>query len=95
MIVSLYNWVLPHKSLQQGRKQCTPAMALGLIDHVWSYREYIWLPVHEAPEGKRRLQEQVDHLLIPALADETTAKAESKRAPSATTKRKQTQKRRA
>ena len=47
LIVSLYNWVLPHKSLQQGRQRCTPAMAIGLTDHVWSYTEYIWHPVHE------------------------------------------------
>ena len=73
LILSLYNWVLPHRSLQQGRKQRTPAMALGLTDHVWSYTEYIWLPVHEDLKGKQRLQEQVDRLLIPALPD--TARA--------------------
>jgi len=95
LMVSLYNWVLPHKSLQQGRKRRTPAMALGLTDHVWSYTEYIWWPVHEDPQGKQRLQEQVDQLLIPALVDETTAKAEPKRASPATTTPTQTQKRRA
>ena len=42
LIVSLYNWVLPHQSLRQGRQRRTPAMALGLTDHVWSYTEYIW-----------------------------------------------------
>ena len=95
LILSLYNWVLPHRSLQQGRKQRTPAMALGLTDHVWSYTEYIWLPVHEDLKGKQRLQEQVDHLLIPALPDTARAKAGSKRAPPTTKKRKQTAKRRA
>ena len=38
----LYNWVRIHGSLQ-GR---TPAMALGLADHVWSVVEYVCHPVH-------------------------------------------------
>ena len=38
----LYNWVRSHGSLQ-GR---TPAMALGLADHVWSLMEYVCHPVH-------------------------------------------------
>jgi hypothetical protein len=46
LMVSLYNFVMPHKSLRQGHTQRTPAMAIGLTDHVWSYREYIWLLVH-------------------------------------------------
>jgi hypothetical protein len=49
LLVSLYNFVMPHNSLRQGRTPRTPAMALGLTDHVWSYREYIWLPVHRDP----------------------------------------------
>ena len=40
-MVSLYNFVMPHKSLRQGHTPRTPAMAIGLTDHVWSYREYI------------------------------------------------------
>ena len=36
LLVSLYNFVMPHKSLRQGRTQRTPAMAIGLTDHVWS-----------------------------------------------------------
>src|SRR5207237_8884890 len=44
LMVSFYNFVMPHKSLRQGRTRRTPAMAIGLPDHVWSYREYIWLP---------------------------------------------------
>jgi len=39
LMVSLSNFVMPHKSLRQGRTQRTPAMAIGLTDHVWSYRE--------------------------------------------------------
>jgi len=38
----LYNWVRIHRSLE-GR---TPAMALGLADHVWSVVEYVCHPVH-------------------------------------------------
>ncbi len=38
----LYNWVRPHGSLLG----CTPAMALGLADHVWSVVEYVCHPVH-------------------------------------------------
>ena len=37
-VVSLYNFVMPHKSLRQGRTSRTPAMAIGLTDHIWSYR---------------------------------------------------------
>jgi hypothetical protein len=36
LMVSLYNFVMPHKSLRQGHTPRTPAMALGLTDHVWS-----------------------------------------------------------
>jgi hypothetical protein len=36
LLVSLYNFVMPHKSLRQGRTRRTPAMAIGLTDHVWS-----------------------------------------------------------
>lgn len=43
LMVSLYHCVMPHKSLRQGRTRRTPAIALGLTDHVWSYKDYIWL----------------------------------------------------
>jgi hypothetical protein len=36
LMVSLYNFVMPHKSLPQGRTPRTPAMAIGLTDHAWS-----------------------------------------------------------
>jgi len=74
VIVSLYNWVLPHKSLQQGRQRRTPAMAIGLTDHVWNYSEYIWLPVHEDPEMKRQMDQRIEQLLTPALSDEEEPK---------------------
>ena len=81
LIVSLYNWVLPHKSLQQGRKRRTPAMALGLTDHVWSYTEYIWLPVHEDPRGNRQMEERLEQLLTPAVPDEKKVKARAHAPP--------------
>jgi hypothetical protein len=69
-MVSLYNFVMPHKSLRQGRTPRTPAMAIGLADHVWSYREYIWLPVHTAPGLTKQIDERIAHLLTPALQDQ-------------------------
>ena len=70
LMVSLYNFVLPHKSLRQGRTRRTPAMAIGLTDHVWSYREYIWLPVHTDPVLTQQMDEQMARLLPPALQDQ-------------------------
>jgi hypothetical protein len=69
LLVSLYNFVMPHKSLRQGRTPRTPAMALGLTDHVWSYREYIWLPVHTDPVLTKQMDERLARLLTPALQD--------------------------
>jgi hypothetical protein len=67
LLVSLYNFVLPHKSLRQGRTPRTPAMAIGLTDHVWSYREYMWLPVHPNPVLTSQMDERIAHLRTPAL----------------------------
>jgi len=67
LIVSLYNFVIPHKSLRQGRVKRTPAMALGLADHVWSYPEYIWLRVHHDPLLQKEMDERIQQLLTPAL----------------------------
>lgn len=67
LMVSLYNFVMPHKRLRQGRTRRTPAMAIGLTDHVWSYREYVWLPVHADPVLRRQMDEQIERLLTPAL----------------------------
>jgi IS1 family transposase len=69
LIVSLYNFLIPHKSLKQGRVKRTPAMAIGLTDHVWSYREYIWLPVHHDPFLQKEMDERIGQLLTPALPD--------------------------
>ena len=70
LIVSLYNFVLPHKSLRQSRTARTPAMAIGLTDHVWSYREYIWLPVHANPALTQQLDDRLRQLLTPAIQDQ-------------------------
>ena len=79
LMVSLYNFVMPHKSLQQGHTPRTPAMAIGLTDHVWSYREYIWLPVHTDPVLRQQMEARITHLLTPALqappGDHTVAKS--------------------
>src|SRR5256886_642539 len=69
LMVSLSNFVMPHKSLRQGRTRRTPAMAIGLTDHVWSYREYIWLPVHADPVLRQQVDEQIECLLTPALQE--------------------------
>src|SRR3954451_12859196 len=67
LLVSLYNFVMPHKSLRQGRTRRTPAMTIGLTDHVWSYQEDIWLPVHADPVLRRQMDERIERLLTPAL----------------------------
>jgi hypothetical protein len=69
LLVSLYNFVMPHKSLCQGRTRRTPAMAIGLTDHVWSSREYIWLPVHTDPVLTKQMDKRIARLLTPALQD--------------------------
>jgi hypothetical protein len=80
LLVSLYNFVMPHKSLQQGRTPRTPAMAIGLTDHVWSYREYIWLPVHADPVRTKQMDEQLAHRLTPALQEQAQRSIQEKSA---------------
>ena len=70
LVVSLYNFVMPHKSLRQGRTPRTPAMAIGLTDHMWSYGEYLWLPVHTDPVLTKQMNERIAQLLTPALQDQ-------------------------
>ena len=77
LLVSLYNFVMPHKSLRQGRTRRTPAMAIGLTDHVWSYREYIWLPVHTDPVLTKQMDERIARLLIPALQDQPLGRTQA------------------
>ena len=77
LLVSLYNFVMPHKSLRQGHPQRTPAMAIGLTDHVWSSREYIWLPVHTDPVLTKQMDERIARLLTPALQDQPKGRTQA------------------
>ena len=77
LLVSLYNFVMPHKSLRQGRTPRTPAMAIGLTDHVWSYSEYIWLPVHTDPVLTMQMDERIARLLTPALQGQPRGKTQT------------------
>jgi hypothetical protein len=85
LVVSLYHVVLPHKSLRQGRRQRTPAMAIGLTEHVWSYREDIWLPVHEDPALTQQREERIAPLLTPALRSQPSGSPQAKPSPEETT----------
>jgi hypothetical protein len=69
LLVSLSNCVMPHKRLRQGRTRRTPAMAIGLTDHVWSSREYSWLPVHTDLVLTKQMDKRMARLLTPALQD--------------------------
>jgi transposase-like protein len=88
LMVSLYNFVMPHKSLRQGRTSRTPAMAIGLTDHVWSYREYIWFPVHADLALQQQLEDRIRHLLTPALQDQPSSRKQVK-APGGESKQRQ------
>jgi IS1 family transposase len=77
LMVSLYNFVVPHKSLRQGRTPRTPAMAMGLTDHVWSDEEYIWLPVHTDPVLTKWRDERIARLLPPALQDQPGSRTQA------------------
>lgn len=67
LVVDLYNFVIPHRSLTQGRIRRTPAMALGLVQKVWSYRDYILQPVHRHPLREAAMAARVEELMKPAL----------------------------
>jgi hypothetical protein len=67
LVVDLYNFVLPHKSLRQEGRPRTPAMAIGVAGHVWSDQDYLWYPVHPDPLGRQLMQQRVKALLVPAL----------------------------
>jgi hypothetical protein len=59
-------------------------MALGLTNHVWSYREYIWLPVHTDPTLTKQMDDRVAHLLTPALQDQPRDKTQAPGPPGET-----------
>jgi IS1 family transposase len=77
LVVSLYHFVMPHKSLRQGRTPRTPAMAIGLTDHIWSYREYSWLPGHTDPVLTKQMDERIARLLTPALQDQRIGRTQA------------------
>ena len=62
----LYNWTRRHGSLDT----CTPAMALGVTDRVWSVQEYVRRPVHVAPFQRCCWQEQHKQLVTTGLYDQ-------------------------
>ena len=59
----LYNWVRVHGSLE-GR---TPAMAIGLSDHVWTVLEYVRHPVHVSDLDRAIWAEEREAALTSAL----------------------------
>jgi hypothetical protein len=77
LMVSLSNFVRPHKSLRQGRTLRTPAMARGLTDHGWSSREYIWLPVHTALALSKQMDARIAQLLTPALQEQPGSRTQA------------------
>jgi hypothetical protein len=52
-------------------------MARGLTDHVWSYGEYIWLPVHTDPGLSQQMDERIARLLTPALPEPLIGRAQA------------------
>jgi hypothetical protein len=53
-----HNWLRPHLALRRplaepidGRRyeRRTPAMALGLTDHLWTWEEFLRLPIRRQP----------------------------------------------
>jgi hypothetical protein len=53
-------------------------MAIGLTDHIWSYREYIELPVHTDPVLTKQMDERMARLLTPALKDQSTRRTHAR-----------------
>jgi hypothetical protein len=60
---NLYNWVRPHASLDGA----TPAMAIGLADHVWNVREYARCVVHVSELQRQIWAEERAFLLTSEL----------------------------
>jgi len=64
-------------------------MALGLTDHVWSYREYIWLPVSTDPALAKQMDERMAHRLTPALQDQPSDRTQAPAPPEETREEKE------
>jgi hypothetical protein len=58
-----YHWVRSHGSLARS----TPAMAMGLTDHVWTVLEYIRYPVHVGELQRAIWSEDLENLLTNGL----------------------------
>lgn len=54
--VALHNWVLPHTSLSAEGLKRTPAMAAGIADHVFTYKEFIRLQVFSDLELRMKIR---------------------------------------
>jgi hypothetical protein len=52
-------------------------MAIGLTDHLWNYREYVWLPVHADPILSKQMDERIARLLTPALQDQPRGRTQA------------------
>lgn len=70
----VYNWVRPHTSLG-GRTPCTPAMASGLAQEVWSVERYVDYPVHVSDLQRQIWAEEEENLLRSALEGQKRPKA--------------------
>ena len=64
-------------------------MALGLTDHVWSYREYIWLPVSTDPALTKQMDERMAHRLTPPLQDQPSDRIQAPAPPEETREEKE------
>jgi hypothetical protein len=63
----LYNVVRPHQRLPQQGRSRTPAMRIGLAEHVWREGDDLRYPVHPAPLGRQLLPQRLPEVLTPAL----------------------------
>lgn len=59
-----YHWVQPHASLVRGQ---SPAMAMGLTNHLWSVSEYVRYPVHVGQFQRAVWAEDRENLLTYGL----------------------------
>jgi hypothetical protein len=44
---------------------------------VWSYREYVWLPVHTDPVLTKQMDARIAQLLTPALQDQPVGRIQA------------------
>jgi hypothetical protein len=65
-------------------------MAIGLTDHGWSYREYIWLPMPKDAALTRQMDERIARLLTPTLQGYSESRAPANLLPVQARRRKAT-----